>query len=786
MFLLIFLVSLFSCRRGVPAQSAVEATRRATVFVTVNFSGTTATGTGFLAGVHKGVGYVITNRHVVTSETGAARESVRVVFDSGTSSARTTEAQVTFLDAENDLALLSTARGPFPDPINPHGKVPISETLPLNIFGFPFGRSLTAGKTPEITIGKGSISSLRRDEAGEVFAIQVDGDLNPGNSGGPLVSLDGGLVGVAVAKIAASNIAFAIPAARVADLVNGQSSSLALDETEVSEGSSTWNVRAVLLDPLEKITRVEVLTAPASSFPREPKPQSGGRYGPLLADARRVPLARAALWATGTLAMTGMAVDTDYYVQLEVSRKEEATFFTQPLRVTAHFSGDSGRVLRPGMLRAQFASDGRVNKGALAGKSSAAAEADARDTTVPLPCPVDDVLVAGDGRFLVLKLGDLSALGVYDTELKRLTRMIPGPSRNFLVAAGGDVALVAYGDNQLLTTFDVTTGVLLAADTSPFAGQITGLVMGHASSREALLVVRGKEAGLEAGYLLDVRTLKPVVPPDANAGGVLDIRWSSFLHDATVGADSKLQTLVVWRDRGGTAAVMDRNGDRFPGGVARNIPAPVFCGDDGRIYAPGSVLGRDGVPIFQVPGMLYPGVGGASYLALLPDGTLHVYLAGSSEELGSAGTYPGWSDTPRASPSRPPLDRRGLVVFDASRNRIVFVRKDREALIQRDISLMNLLEGSEGDYLVVVSSPPSSIRTGSTLTYQIQALSKSSGISYVLEFGPPGMSVSPSGLVKWNVPQRGSPGLSREVSAVITLRSASGKQVFHNLRISVE
>jgi hypothetical protein len=84
--------------------------------------------------------------------------------------------------------------------------------------GFPFGRTLNVGRdslssvVPEITMTGGTISSLRANDSGARRFIQVDGNVNPGNSGGPLVDKDGFAVGVIQSRLKdATGIAFAIP-----------------------------------------------------------------------------------------------------------------------------------------------------------------------------------------------------------------------------------------------------------------------------------------------------------------------------------------------------------------------------------------------------------------------------------------------------------------------------------------------------------------------------------------------------------------------------------------------
>src|SRR5947208_1604732 len=73
----------------------------------------------------------------------------------------------------------------------------LKETQTVYVFGFPFGESL--GKN--ITVSTTSVSSLRKNEFDRVSKIQVNGGMNPGNSGGPVIDATGRVVGVAVSGI---------------------------------------------------------------------------------------------------------------------------------------------------------------------------------------------------------------------------------------------------------------------------------------------------------------------------------------------------------------------------------------------------------------------------------------------------------------------------------------------------------------------------------------------------------------------------------------------------------
>jgi len=134
-------------------------------------------------------GLILTNLHVVD---GAAR--ISVTFADGSSS----EASVVSLQPENDLAVLQART--IPDDLqaatlrSTAGLAPGEAVLAV---GFPFGIGPSASQ--------GVVSGLKREfrspEGKRVLSnlIQFDAAANPGNSGGPLVTLDGHVVGIVTA-----------------------------------------------------------------------------------------------------------------------------------------------------------------------------------------------------------------------------------------------------------------------------------------------------------------------------------------------------------------------------------------------------------------------------------------------------------------------------------------------------------------------------------------------------------------------------------------------------------
>jgi S1-C subfamily serine protease len=85
------------------------------------------------------------------------------------------------------------------------------------------------------TVTTGVISSMRDDQTGGGFIVlQTDASVNPGNSGGPLVSRQAQVIGIVTYTIrGGENLNFAIPINYLRGLADSQPSAMSLDELRV-------------------------------------------------------------------------------------------------------------------------------------------------------------------------------------------------------------------------------------------------------------------------------------------------------------------------------------------------------------------------------------------------------------------------------------------------------------------------------------------------------------------------------------------------------------------------
>lgn len=155
-------------------------------------------------------GYFVTNVHVVKDL--LPGQKVSLVLNSGEDNESVIQAAAIQLDREDDLALLR-AEGFKKLTALPLGDcASLSETDQVTAFGYPFGNmlALDKGGHPNISVNVARVSSLRRHE-GKLQLIQLDSQLNPGNSGGPVIDASGKVVGVVSSGVLSAGINFAVP-----------------------------------------------------------------------------------------------------------------------------------------------------------------------------------------------------------------------------------------------------------------------------------------------------------------------------------------------------------------------------------------------------------------------------------------------------------------------------------------------------------------------------------------------------------------------------------------------
>jgi S1-C subfamily serine protease len=160
-------------------------------------------GSGFVGASE---GWIVTNSHVVWPARFTGR--VQVMFGDG----EERKGRVLLMDEEHDLALVEVEGGTNVPPLRLGDSSALQVGESVLAFGSPYGL--------DATLTSGVVSALRdipkRGRKNKIEGIiQTDAPINPGSSGGPLVSARGEVVGVNTAIYSRSGgnegIGFAVP-----------------------------------------------------------------------------------------------------------------------------------------------------------------------------------------------------------------------------------------------------------------------------------------------------------------------------------------------------------------------------------------------------------------------------------------------------------------------------------------------------------------------------------------------------------------------------------------------
>ena len=223
-----------------------------------------STGSGFAYKIDNKNGYIITNAHVIANATG-----VKITNSKG----ETYEATILGSDEYADIAVLSTNASNISKivELGDSSKIELGDTI--FTVGSPLGSEYFGTVTKGIIAGKNRLigsSSIMLE------AIQIDAPINEGNSGGPLLNINGQVIGVNSMKIASDKIegmGFAIPINTVKSYVDRLEKGEKIDRpvfgVTISDVGNTWQLYryGIIID--QSVEYGAVLVSIEKGYPAE-------------------------------------------------------------------------------------------------------------------------------------------------------------------------------------------------------------------------------------------------------------------------------------------------------------------------------------------------------------------------------------------------------------------------------------------------------------------------------------------------------------------------------------
>jgi S1-C subfamily serine protease len=481
-------------------------------------------------------------------------------------------------------------------------------------------------------------------------------------------------------------------------------------------------------------------------------------------------------------------------------------------------------VLAPGMARERSAEPR---------PSSTSLENLAQTTrVVMLPGKINEITPAGAGRYLLLTMRDAHSLAIFDVNAADVVKTISLPAEKVLVAGGGEKFIMVFSDRSVIERWDLATLEREDSRPVPIRPKIWIIGMGSDSSGPILAGLSIDMTGLPMDFrsrwcFIDPVSLKvlkvrevdnsPLGDQDrlSPGGGVLSLANQSHQDDT-------LRTSIRASDDGSLFLIGDRywgrNGKLLylsRGSVkTRNYGdrTPFLLAPDGhRFYltrpqqlrsAVTDLAGdsRSEISFIKSNDLLFLPSSASEYFVGIgklvhrvaptqvpqdqPPLTLTLYASGSLTPLVNIEGLPemhtlnpiegGWQER------KPAFEYRFRWVPSAELLITVPITDDR--LVLRRIRLSNALASSGPEPLHVTSDRSLLVTAGKKLSHRIEVKSAKGGVKLTLTRGPEGLTVTPDGLVEWNVPDRGE---DFEETVVFTIEDKSEHPLFHKLTVRV-
>lgn len=530
------------------------------------------------------------------------------------------------------------------------------------------------------------------------------------------------------------------------------------------------------------------------------------------------PVIASATRPTSQGATSGLdAVDVDLggaTVRLDLTRAalievEDVPEIVEPVAYTLSvLKGGTVVSRRTGMLDVGATANGAATAGS--GKRTAAAAAAAARTTaaeppaveVKLPATIDDVALGGGGRYLLAYMKKVGKIALIDLPAAKVLQYLSVPDTDILFAAGQDKLVVLLTDQRVIQRYALPSLEREVTVKFPFDGVPKAIAMGCASQGPILVNwARGTDALAASPWnLLDLNTLAATVARIQ----AHNTSYRDFVH-VRASADGK--TFGMWctsHSPSGVETLLLR-GREAQSRYEHTSAGHVVPGPDGKHVFTGSGVYTDVLRKLQagperspeanfscVPA-LHPGY----YLRIPPGGqrygydesgergrpmTGSIYLLGNDRPLVSLPEMPEMRGAANEAWARNDftLDKRYL--FLPASNLLATIPYTNDKVVLRTFDVVKAMDEAGIDYLFVASAPPLTAAKGSAYAYTIKAQSKRGGVTCKLESGPPGMTCSPDGTVAWAVPAGNA---DEDVAVIITVRDATGQEIFHTFNITV-
>jgi hypothetical protein len=401
---------------------------------------------------------------------------------------------------------------------------------------------------------------------------------------------------------------------------------------------------------------------------------------------------------------------------------------------------------------------------------------------IKLDEPYENLCTGGGGRFLVCYFKKAKKLSVFDVSEARVVKDIELSAEDILYACGRDKLMIIDQAQRTIQRWSLATFEREKTASVPkeHTGPLHWVIMGSNSAGPLMLWSEGPVT------LLDIDKMEPFKTDGKVLGG--NNQWQ---FRGRVSADGS--TFVAWHN-----AIWPSGMDvmKLDGHNSKIIGSANNDGHNGRWAIPGPdarLLFRESgdMVVFDenlkdISGGIFkdvrclPTEDPRYFLALRSQDDKHDQVAISTScDLKPICTV---KDLEKSSSGLIGL-REPRTRYIPSANLLITLPESNDRIVLRNFNLMDALNESGEKYLFVTSLPPNRAKAGSEFSYTILARSKAGGLRYELADKPEGMTISGTGLVQWQVPDKLQ---GKTLRVIVSIKDAAGKELLHTLDLKIE
>jgi hypothetical protein len=393
---------------------------------------------------------------------------------------------------------------------------------------------------------------------------------------------------------------------------------------------------------------------------------------------------------------------------------------------------------------------------------------------------------AHGGRILVFFEKEAKRLVCYDTASGQELGHVSVAGDDALFTCGRDAIIVALPAQKILQRYDLKTLQRTKSAPIPDTRPLHTIKMGNDSAGPVLLHFGGELVPIDSTTLAKLSIRGGLPAGEAN-------RWFEYRISSN-------GSTVVSCDTSGSPGIFSVT--KIQNRVATTVGSEEWLGMANRQFTPSA----DGALIMYEMNFfnakakrVASGIEG--YSNAIPTSDPRFFIAVRGGDKGNAialcttndrhivAEMEGLSDIGNGDPGEP------RVVFLSDSKTIALVPVTNDHFQIRKMSLPgDAVAGAGGGGgktapaaaatgpLSVISNPPTEAAINATFSYQIQVLPEKASVKYKVEAGPPGLTVSPTGLVTWKPTERPIGGT---VNVILSITDASGQDVPHSFDIAV-